>query len=134
MYGLISDWERAFISGNRRLWGADSLHAGRPRVSLNDTDAAVILTLELPGFRESDVSVTLEHDKLTISGKRRSEAPEGAKPLRLERGDLGFSQVFALNAPVDADAIVATFKEGLLTVTVPKRPAAQPRQIPVNWS
>lgn len=130
MYGLLTDLERAFRANNRR-WSTEPSLGGWPRLSHRDTDTALVFALELPGFSESDVQVTLEHGQLTVAGKRQTSAPPGRRALRLERGDFSFSQSFALGVPVDAEKTVAVFKNGVLTVTVPKA-EARARQVPIT--
>lgn len=134
MYGLLNDLERAFLAGNRRSpahpWSTDPALGGWPRITARETDAALTFTLELPGFRESDVTVTLDHGRLTVAGKRKEAAPGDRRPLRLERGDFSFSQSFAIGVPVDVEHTTALFKNGVLTIHAPRRePIA--RQIPV---
>jgi HSP20 family protein len=105
---------------------------GWPRLSLTDEGGALLLVAELPGFAAKDVDITVNQDVLTLKGEREVTAPEGYEVHRRERLPLKFSESFTLPAKVDLEKVEATFKDGLLTVNLPKVPEAQPRQIAVK--
>jgi HSP20 family protein len=109
---------RAFDEG---LWG------GRmPRMDLVETDKDIQVTAELPGMDEKDVEVTLTGDTLTLKGEKKSESEEKGKNVhRMERTHGAFQRTIVLPAEVQADKVEAAFKKGVLTVTLPKTPAAQ---------
>jgi len=103
-----------------------------PRVTLWDTGAALALRADLPGVRDEDLNVTLTRDVLTVSGRRKTEAPSGYSAHRQERLPLEFSRSFTLPCKVNGDEIDASLKDGVLTITMPKTPDSQPRQITVK--
>jgi HSP20 family protein len=103
-----------------------------PRVNVFDTGSALVLTADVPGVKEKDVQISMNQGALSISGERKSDAPEGYAVHRLERGAVNFSRAFALPVPVDADKTTATIKDGVLTITLAKAPEAQPRKIGVQ--
>ena len=103
-----------------------------PTVSLWDTGPALVLTADLPGMTAKDIQLSLHQDVLTLSGERSGRAPEGYAVERQERGKASFSRSFALPTRVDAEHISADVKNGVLTVTLPKHPDAQPRQIAIK--
>lgn len=103
-----------------------------PTVSLWDTGAALVLTADVPGMTGKDIQVSLHQDVLTLSGERSGRAPEGYGVERQERGKARFSRSFALPTRVDAERTSADVKNGVLTVTLPKHPDAQPRQIAIK--
>jgi HSP20 family protein len=105
---------------------------GYPRVDLNDTKNAFVLTAEVPGMTEKDVQISVTGDSLTIQGERKAKAPEGYAVHRQERGQLRFARSFAMPARVDTEKVTATVKHGVLTVTLPKHPDSQPKSITVK--
>ena len=91
------------------------------------------LEAELPGLTEKDFTVNVEHNLLTIASEQeRNEQREENGYVIRERRSGAFRRTFSLPEDVDADAIGATFKDGLLTLTVPKSAKAQARQIAVK--
>lgn len=140
----LSDPFRAFDTLRRQMDQVfrefDETSGGRgrggayPRASLRDTKEAFVLTAEVPGLADKDLNLTATHDSLTISGERKNGAPEGYAVHRRERGDFRFSRSFQLPARIDVEKIAAEVKNGLLVVTMPKHPEAQPKAITVKAS
>ena len=114
-------------------WGHPSYAATTPRVDVQEKADAYHLEAELPGLTEKDFTVNVEHNLLTISSQQEhsEEREENGYVIR-ERRSGAFRRSFALPEDVDADQISATFKDGLLTLTVPKTGKAQARQIAVK--
>ncbi len=104
-----------------------------PRVNVREQADAYHLEAELPGLTEKDFTVNVEHNLLTIASEqeRNEEREENGYVIR-ERRSGAFQRSFSLPENVDADQISATFKDGLLTLTVPKSAKAQARQIAVQ--
>jgi HSP20 family protein len=95
------------------------------RVDISETDQDIKITAELPGVKQDDLKVELVDDVLTISGEKKSEQTEekeeqGRKFHRIERSYGSFRRSMTLPKGVDADAIEAGFRDGVLTVTVKK--------------
>jgi HSP20 family protein len=105
-----------------------------PRASLQDTGAELKLEAEIPGLTDKDVQLTLTQDALTMTGERKTDAPEGYSVHRRERPAYRFSRSFALPCKVDAERATATVKNGVLTVNLPKAAEARPRQISIKAS
>ena len=92
-------------------------------------------TPNCPGIRKEDIQVTLEDNTLTIEGERKCEDEQRDKQFyRRERAYGTFKRSFGLGTEVDTDKIAATYKDGILTLTLPKSEAAKPRQIDVTVS
>ncbi len=108
----------------------------RPSLDIEETDKEYIIRVEVPGVEEKDLQLTLEDDVLWIRGEKRQEQTrEEANYHVIERRYGSFER--ALNLPADADpeAITATFKNGVLRITIAKRSpqqTAEPRRIPVQ--
>jgi HSP20 family protein len=106
----------------------------RPPVDLQETDDHYVITAELPGVRQDDIHVAFNSGVLTLSGERRERQRE--QPCeeyhRVERGHGSFSRSFHLPVPIDAQAITADLRDGLLTVTCRKQPDESPRRIHIT--
>lgn len=115
---------------------ADSAQAAwAPRLDLRESAEAVQVQVDLPGVERKDISVTLEDGLLSISGKREARhQAEDARDgwLRVERAWGGFERHVRLGELADADKVRAEYKDGVLTVTVPKKEAAKPRTIAID--
>lgn len=99
--------------------------AALPRVDVSETDKEVLVSADLPGMDEKDVQVTLDNDVLTIRGTRSEEREEKKRDYHLMERSYGeFHRAIALPAGIDRDKAKATFKKGVLAVTLPKTPAA----------
>jgi len=103
-----------------------------PPVNMYDSGKELMIRAEVPGLSDKDIHISGNQDTLTISGERKVELPEGYSVHRQERADVKFSRSFDLPCSVDLEKASASVKNGLLTVTLPKTPEAQPRQIAVK--
>ncbi len=102
-----------------------------PALDLYQNNDDVIALVELPGMRKEDIEISLHDGTLTISGERKSETPDGAAE-RTERYVGKFRRSITLPARVDASKVSATYRDGILTVTLPKAEEARPKQIQVD--
>lgn len=105
-----------------------------PPVDLIENDTAFIATVDLPGLTKKDVEVALEDNVLTLSGERNFENKEGngTKFRRVERSYGSFRRAFTLPPGVDTSKVDAIFKDGVLTLTMPKSETAKPRKISIS--
>lgn len=103
-----------------------------PRTNLCDTGDNLEVIAELPGVAKEDLNVKIQGNYLVIGGVRKSDIPEGYEVNRIERDTSNFSRSFTLPYEVDAKQVVATLKDGLLKMTLPKSEAAKPKQISIN--
>lgn len=111
----------------------EALGEWSPRVDLSETKDAFVVKAEIPGVDQKDVSVSLEGQLLTIKGEKRQEKEEkDARHHRIERAWGAFARTMRLPAAVEGDKVSATFKQGVLTVTLPKAPGAKGTTIPVK--
>ena len=107
--------------------------AWTPPCDIYETDKEIVLKMELPEMRKEDVHVTLENNVLSLRGERKfEEAVNRENYHRIERKYGEFIRIFTLPTFVEGSKVVAGFKEGMLTVTLPKNAAAIPRQIEVK--
>lgn len=104
-----------------------------PALELRETDAQFELAIDLPGVAPDAVDISVDGRELSVTGSRgRPELNEGDKVHVHERGFGRFVRKFTLPDEVDAEAISASLDHGVLTLTIPKTPASQPRKIPVG--
>ena len=116
----------------RSLFAAEPLfrrglmRATMPAVDLVESDKAYEVTAELPGMDEKNIDVKVTDGRLTIKGEKQEEKEEKKKDYYLHERRFGsFERSFELPESVDAEKIEASFKKGVLTVTLPKKAEAQ---------
>jgi HSP20 family molecular chaperone IbpA len=113
----------------------ETTHGGRiyrPLTDIVETTDGVSLMLEMPGVNPEDVDITLEKRVLTINGRVRNTQPEKVQLAYAEYGEGDFERAFTLSEDFDPDKIEAAMANGVLTVTLPRAEAAQPKKIAVK--
>ncbi|HME41744.1 MAG TPA: Hsp20/alpha crystallin family protein [Syntrophorhabdales bacterium] len=106
-----------------------------PRVNVSETDKEIKVSAELPGMDEKDIDVSLTRDTLTIKGEKKEEKEEkGEDYYRMERSYGSFTRSVPLPVEVDTDKVQATFKKGVLDITLPKtaRAIEEMKKVPVK--
>jgi HSP20 family protein len=107
-------------------WRTQSVMSAMPAVDVTETDKAYEINAELPGMDEKNIEVKVADDVLTIKGEKREEKEEKNKDYYLSERSFGsFQRSFQVPNGVDTDKIEASFKNGVLTVTLPKSTEAQ---------
>ncbi|WP_213981560.1 Hsp20/alpha crystallin family protein [Sphingomonas sp. dw_22] len=127
---LFDDVFRGF--GMRPFAGFDRV-ASWPRVELGESDKEIRITAELPGLDEKDVEIMVEDGVLTLRGEKRAEVEDKERGYS-ERSYGRFERRIALPRGIERDKAQATFRNGVLTVTLPRSAVANEnvRRIPVN--
>ena len=110
----------------------DSNRTWSPAVEIVETGEEILLTAELPGLEEKNIHINVEENLLSLTGERTFEKKEEGDYLRTERWYGKFSRSFRLPEIADVENIKAELKNGVLTITVPKKEEAKPRQIEVK--
>ena len=104
-----------------------------PAVDIYETDThEVVLKAELPDVKKEDIGVSVENNVLTLTGERKPEQSKREQFQRVERRFGSFSRSFTLPTSVDVGQIAASYKDGVLTIRLPRREDAKPRRITVN--
>jgi HSP20 family protein len=103
-----------------------------PALDLYQSNDNVIAVVELPGMRKEDIEISLHDGTLTISGERKRDSANGEKAERTERYIGAFRRSITLPTRVDANKVSATYRDGILTVTLPKAEEVKPKQIQVG--
>jgi HSP20 family protein len=127
---------RLFNETVLRGQGEDSaLMTWSPAVDIYETENELVVKADLPDVSEKDIDVRVENNLLTVRGERKFEKSVSEDNyLRVERSYGTFSRSFSLPNTVNAEAIHAEYKNGVLTVTMPKREESKPRQVKVAVS
>lgn len=114
---------------------SEILGAWHPNVDIYDHGTEIVLQAELPGMKKEDVHVEVENHMLILRGeKKREEKVQKDEYFRTERVYGAFSRSFSLPATVDAEKIKAVYKEGILTVRLPKVEKAKPKHVEIAAS
>ena len=130
LFSSFFDTPSASRGGNG---GSTAARRWIPAMDLVETDEHFVLKADLPGMTENDVNIELENNVLTVSGERKTEHEEKHEGyFRLERSAGAFSRSLTLPEGVDADAIAATFDNGVLEVRIPKPAQPQPRRVQIG--
>ncbi len=103
-----------------------------PALDLYQDKDNVVAVVELPGMKKENIEISLREGTLTIGGERKGQTSNGEKAERTERYIGKFRRSITLPTRVDADKISATYRDGILTVTLPKVDEAKPKQIEVK--
>jgi HSP20 family protein len=104
-----------------------------PAVDIYETENELVLKADLPDINEKDLDVRVENNMLTIHGERKFEQEvKEDNYLRMERTYGSFSRSFSLPNTVNTEAIKAEYKNGVLTVELPKRAESKPKQVKIN--
>jgi HSP20 family protein len=113
--------------------GSRLLSEWNPAMDMHEDKDNIVVHVELPGMKKEDINISLHEGSLSISGERRSESKfEEAEAYRTERFVGRFQRTVGLPAPVAVDRVKAQYKDGVLTVTLPKTEEAKPKQITVH--
>ena len=130
MFSRSPDWP---FRGGRDLSikGAD----WAPRADISETDKNFCIKAEVPGIKSEDVKIDIDNHVLSIRGENKQEKEEeGERFHRVERYYGSFARSFSLPENVDEEKIEATFKDGLLTLTIPKTEVKKPQAIEIKVS
>ncbi len=104
-----------------------------PSVDITDRKSDYIVKVELPGIRKEDVKITVFENILTIKGEKRSEYEHNDEGFRrMERRFGHFMRTFTLPTGIKSDGIIAEFKDGMLTITLPKDEVHRRNEIPIR--
>jgi HSP20 family protein len=113
--------------------GSDAFNSWAPALDVYEDKDNLVVRAELPGLKKEDINISLNENTVTISGERRNEKKyEGSETSREERLFGRFTRSFQLPKAVDSGKVKASYKDGILTVTLPKAEEAKPRQIEIQ--
>ena len=125
------DVDRFFNRFDREDWNNDL--TWRPAVDVTEKEDGYLVHAELPGLNKDDVKISFENNVLTLSGEKKLEHEENKDNYhRVERAYGKFERSFRLPEGVNAEAIKASYKNGVLTVDIPKSEKAKPKEIEIK--
>jgi HSP20 family protein len=134
---LLGDWP---FPGRLSRWMEDLYREGPsrsgpflPAIDVSDDDQHYAISVEVPGASKDDIHVELQEGMLTIRGEKKVEREEKKEQRRyVERSYGSFSRSLRLPPDADADRLEASFKDGVLRLTIPKTEEAKPRTIAIR--
>jgi HSP20 family protein len=134
MTSLKKEMERLFDRFLELKWDEfPPLGEWAPSMDVSETKDAVVVKAEVPGMDSKDIAIALQEELLTIKGEKKQEKEEkDERHHRIERSYGAFTRSIRLPVGVDGSKVTATFKNGLLTVTLPKTAAAKGTTIPIK--
>lgn len=137
-YSPFTDFEsfpgfKAFEDTMTRLFAEPNGRPWVPAVDIMETENALVVKADVPDVKPEDVNVHVENGTLTLHGERKFEkASEKGGYHRMERSYGSFERKFTLPDTVDAEHVKADYKNGVLTITLPKKEVAKPRQVKIE--
>jgi HSP20 family protein len=124
---------RLFSEMGTRSSDESALSSWAPPVDIYETEHELVVKADLPSVDPKDLDIRVENNVLTIRGERKFEKKVAEENyLRVERAYGAFNRSFSLASTVNAEAIKADYQNGVLTLSIPKREEAKPKQIKVN--
>jgi len=132
MLSLRADMDRLFSS---LFGGAYEEREGMwaPIVDIEEDNDSIMVKAEIPGMKKEDIKVSVQSNILTITGERNRESETKSKTFhRVERSYGKFSRMITLPTDVDSDKVKANYKDGILSITLPKPEAVKPKHIDVE--
>ncbi|MFH1570484.1 MAG: Hsp20/alpha crystallin family protein [Gemmatimonadota bacterium] len=139
VFNVANDFDRLFEG----MWGSgpapeQARTTWWPSIDISETDEEIAVVAEVPGMKAEDLKVTVANGVLTIEGEKKEEKQEPQekqpKVFRIERTYGAFRRAFRLPTAVNADKISASYKDGVLKLSIPKAETAKTRQIEVKAS
>lgn len=126
-FSVVREFDRFFEASDRPL------NRWMPRVDVLDRDDTLLVRTEIPGVDPDSIDVTVESGTLNIKGSRRFENEEGSGNYhRKEIFEGTFERTILLPKGADAESVTAASKDGILEISIPKRPEVLPRKITVE--
>ena len=130
---LQEQFNRLFSDAFERTSEESNLTSWAPAVDIYETEHELVVKADVPDVDPKDLDIRVENNILTIRGERKFEKQvDENNYLRVERAYGSFTRSFSLANTVNAEAIKADYQNGVLTLSIPKREEAKPKQIKVN--
>ena len=135
MMPTVHEWDRLMSDFFNDGLEDTELSNWTPAVDIVEDNDAFVVTADLPGLTKKDISINIKENMLTVSGERKSVIKDEKRNYcRTERRYGAFKRSFQLTDQVLADKITATFKDGVLTVNVPKAEEVKQKEIEIKVS
>lgn len=119
----------SFLNRGERVWRSSVF----PALNVSEDENNFYASAELPGIDPNDLELSIEGDALTLRGERKASEPAGKVNYHRREREVGkFRRVLTFPVKIDADKVDARFKNGVLTLTLPKAEEAKPRQVAIK--
>jgi HSP20 family protein len=126
---------RVFQDSLSRLLSEPTSRPWSPPVDIYETENELVLKADVPEIDPKNVAIQMENGTLTVKGERRFEEQRNGRGFhRIERGYGSFVRAFSLPDTVDPEKVKADYKNGVLTITLPKKEVAKPKTVNVEIS
>lgn len=133
MMPMVAEWDHLMNGFFSDRLEDTELTDWTPAIDITEDNDAFLVTADLPGLTKKDININIKENMLTISGERKTEKKDENKNYcRTERRYGAFKRSFQLTDKVIADKITASFKDGVLTVNVPKAEEVKPKEIDIK--
>jgi len=134
MLDIQDEMNRLFDSFRNR--GTDESGSGQltwgPSVDIAENDDEILVHAEIPGMKKEDIKIIIQDNVLTLKGEKKQETEDKKKNFhRIERTFGAFERSFSLPSAVQVDKIKAGYKDGILSIVLPKAEEAKPKQIDI---
>lgn len=139
--GMIEPFRKEMETLMERFFGEESgnghplqaIQSWAPRIDVEETDKEIVVKADLPGVDPKAVEVSVENGVLTVRGEKKEEKEKKEKNFhRIERFSGSFYRAIALPPGTDAEKVNASSANGVIIITIPKKPEAQPKKITVT--
>jgi HSP20 family protein len=138
-YSFGSDFDefpaglRVFQDSLSRLFSEPASRPWSPAVDIYETENELVLKADLPDIDPKDVNIQIENRTLTLKGERKFDEQKNNRGFhRIERSYGTFTRAFSLPDTVDGEKVKADYKQGVLTITLPKKEVAKPRTVQIE--
>jgi len=129
LFTMQREMSKLFENLNQEESTSETLKSFSPRVDIIENEASYSLTAELPGVEEEDINIAVRDNNLTISAEKKSSIEKDSEGKHyIERSYGKFERIFALGDQVNEDGIEASFRNGVLHLTLPKKEVSKPEE------
>lgn len=132
---IVNYSQRPRLDGDQlleRLFGRqDNIFS--PPVDIKDSESEVVFTMDIPGMQQENIQIEITGDTLSVRAQRETEAKTNANGyVQVERSWGTFQRSFSINVPIKTDQVKAHYKDGVLTVRLPKADEATPKRVDIS--
>lgn len=132
---IVNYSQRPRLDGDQlleRLFGRqDNIFS--PPVDIKDSESEVVFTIDIPGMQQENIQIEITGDTLSVRAQRETEAKTNANGyVQVERSWGTFQRSFSINVPIKTDQVKAHYKDGVLTVRLPKADEATPKRVDIS--
>jgi len=133
LYSLQDEMNRIFNAYFSRMPESGGKSAWNPVVDISESDEDIVVYAEIPGLSKDEVKISIQDNVLTLSGEKKKENEKKGKNYhRVERSYGFFERSFSLPSSIASEKVKASYKDGILTIVLPKTEEAKPKEIHIH--